>query len=359
MNRLKLFMMLSAIALLFVACGKEKAPAKKIVRPVKTMRVGGIKKEEGRGYPATTAPTQETELSFRVGGPLIKYNVNPGALVHKGALVAAIDPRDFIIAEQSARAGYNQAKAEADRYERLWKKGSVAKNDYDKKHARELETKAAWEDAVNNLKDTKLYTPFGGVYGPKLVEIGQEISPGEPITTLYNLSVIEVVTTIPEQLAVKFKQFESYEVNFDTYPGHTFTARLKELEKNPTPEGFKLHLYLNYKHNSKDLNQPKISSGMSCRVTINLTQDKDSVHSFVIPFAAVFEGETDKTPSVWVIDSETHKVRKQHVELGGFIGKDKVMIVGGLKSGQNIVVAGAKRLIEGQEVKILDQNNFN
>ncbi len=356
MNKFKILFLLSLAVMIFTACSEEEVPKKELVRPVKTMTVGRVKDEVGKGYPGTSKAAQEAELSFKVGGPIIKYNVNPGAMVRKGALVAAIDPRDYIIRKQSAEAAYNQAKAEADRYERLWKKGSVAKNDYDKKLARSLELKAALEDAINDLKDTKLYASFTGFYGPKLVEIGQEVQPYEPVATLSNLSVIEIVTTIPEQLAVKFRDFESFEVRFDTYPDQVFTARLKEMEKVPTPEGFKLHLYLNYKFNPNNPKQPKISAGMSCRVNINLKSDESQ--NFIIPFSAVFEGETDNTQSVWIVDTNTMTVKKQHVKIGNFVGKEYVLIEKGLKSGQTIVVAGAKRLIEGQKVKILDQKHF-
>ena len=270
MNKLKISLFLPAIFILLVACGKKEEHKRILIRPVKTMTVVKATNDLGRGFPGTTKALQETELSFRVGGPLIKYNVNPGARVVKGQLVAVIDPRDYIVAKQAAEAAYNQAKEEAARYERLWKKGSVAKNDYDRKYARAMEYKARLENAINDLNDTKLRSPFTGFYGPKLAEVGQVLRPHQPITTLSNLKVIEIVTTIPEQLAVKMKEFESYEIRFDTYPDHVFSARFKEMEKVPTPEGYKLHLYLNYKFNPNNPKQPKITAGMSCNVNINL-----------------------------------------------------------------------------------------
>jgi RND family efflux transporter MFP subunit len=349
------------LLLFFTGCGSDEAPKKKIIRPVKATIVGTAVDLAGHGFPATTKAMQQSEISFRVGGPLIKMNVVEGAKVNKGELIAEIDPRDYKIAEQAARARYNQAKAESERYKRLWEKGSVAKNDYDRKLAAFLEAKAAWEDALNNLKDTKLRAPFTGYYGPKLVDVGEDVKPKQPITTLSNLSVIEVATTIPEQLAVEYKNFASFEVMFDTYPGKIFTARLKEMGKVPTSEGYPLRLYLDYKHNPKNPKQPKISAGMSCRVNIILKKQDGEANQIIIPFSAVFEGETDNTPSVWLLegDGEIYKVKKQHVTLNGFAGKDFVKIKSGLSGGEYIVVAGAKRLVEGQKVKILDQKAFN
>jgi RND family efflux transporter MFP subunit len=360
MKKLSSTLFISGLLILLTACGSEKAQKKEIIRPVKAMLVGSTAELAGQGYPAATKASQESEISFRVGGPLVTVNVIEGAMVKKGHLIAQIDPRDYKIAEQSARARYNQTKAEADRYERLWKKGSVAKNDYDRKRANFLEAKAAWEDAVNNLKDTKLKAPFSGYYGAKLVDIGQEVQAKQTITTLSNLDIIEIVTTIPEQLAVKFRHFDSYEIKFDTYPDITFRATLKEMGKVPTSEGYPLHLYLSHKNNPKDTKQAKITAGMSCRVNIKLKNLDDEDTQMIIPIAAVFESETDKSPSVWILEGhDTLTVKKQGVVLDGFSGRDYVKIAGGLKTGERIVIAGAKRLIEGQKVIILNHETFN
>ena len=351
------------LVLFTTACSDEDPVKEEIIRPVKAMVIGTASDLAEQGYPGTSKATQESEISFRVGGPLIKVNVVEGAIVKKGDIVAEIDPRDYKIAEQSARARYEQAKSEAERYKRLWEKGSVAKNDYDIKNANYMEAKAAWEDAVNDLKDTKLRAPFDGVYGPKLVDVGEVVKPEQAITTLSNLGVIEIATTIPEQLAVKYHDFESFEVVFDAFPKTVFTASLKEMGKVPTAEGFPLRLYLDYKHDKNNPDQPKLSAGMSCRVIIKLKNKGDSNGIFVVPTGAVFEADVDKSPSVWLIEksdsAEIYTVKKQHVVLDGFAGKNTVNIKSGLKAGDRIVTAGAKRLVEGQKVKILKDKAFN
>jgi RND family efflux transporter MFP subunit len=357
MKKLIYFINLLFLVGFMSSCGEEEAPKKEIIRPVKAMMVGSAADLANQGFPATTKASQQSDISFKVGGQLLKINVVEGAPVKKGDLIAEIDPRDYRIAEQSARARYNQAKADAERYKRLWEKGSVAKSDYDSKYAAYMEAKSAWEDAVNNLNDTKLKAPFDGFYGPKLAEVGQEVKPNQKITSLSNLNQIEVATIIPERLAVRYKDFDSFQVEFDAYPGQKFNATLKEMAKVPTAEGYPLRLYLTHDNVNSDT---KITAGMSCRVNIKLKTSGSNLNELIIPFSAVFEGETDKVPSVWILEGkDTLTVKKQHVKLGGFAGKNDVKIESGLKPGQRIVIAGAKRLIEGQKVKILDQKAFN
>jgi len=361
MTRSTTFIAVLVMGLFLSSCGSEEEPQKEIIRPVKAMLVSRIQDMAARGFPAVTNASQRSEISFRVGGPIITYRVIEGALVKKGELVAAIDPTDYRIAVQSAQALYDQARAEAERYKRLWQKGSVAKNDYERKQANYLQAKAGLEEARNNLGYTKLYAPFSGYYGPKLSEEGEEVKPGQPVAVISNLSVLEVVTTIPEQVAVQFRNFESYEVVFDTYPGQVFKATLKNLEKTPTPEGFRLHLYLVHKNNPNDPTQAKISAGMSCRVSITLSEEAAMSREIVVPVAAVTEVGADTHPSVWLLqpyNGDTLTVKKQAVTLGEMRGRDIVQIRSGLKPGDRIVVAGAKRLVEGQKVKLLRKNSI-
>ncbi len=361
MTRSTTFIAVLITGLFFTSCGKEEKNRKEIIRPVKAMVVTRLQDLASRGFPAVTNASQRSEISFRVGGPIITYKVIEGALVKKGELVAAVDSTDYRIAVQGAQARYDQAKAEAARYKRLWQKGSVAKNDYERKQANYLQAKARLEEAQNNLRYTKLYAPFSGFYGPKLSEVGEEVKAGQPVAVISNLSVLEVVTTLPEQVAVQFRYFDSYEVTFDTYPGQIFKATLKNLEKTPTPEGFRLHLYLVHEYNANDPNQARISAGMSCRVNIKLSKEAVQSQEIVVPVSAVVEGGADTRPSVWLLQpykADTLTVKKQPVTLGGLRGRDLVQVRSGLKPGERIVVAGAKRLVEGKKVKILKKNSI-
>ncbi len=336
---------------LFSSCGSsEETETKKRIRPVKSMTVGKYGDALGKGYPGTTKEYQDSKISFRVDGPIITYNVIEGEKVNKGALIAEIDPTDYLLVVQSAKARFNQAKAESDRFDRLWKKGSVSKNSYERRYATYLEAKADLEDANNQLSYTKLYAPYTGFYGPKLSDVGEDVRRKQPITTLIDLSILEVVTTIPEQLAVQLLNFESYEVHLETYPDIVFKATLKNLEKKPTAEGFPLHLYLDHKNQSKI----KVAAGMSCRVNINLKEDSDEKNKIIVPITSIFEGDTDKSTMVWIIDTDNNTVKSQNVVTGDLVGHDGIVIEKGISVGNQIVIAGVHRLTEGDTINNVD-----
>ena len=76
-------------------------------------------------------PRIETTLGFRVAGKVISREVDVGAIVKPGQLIARIDPTDYRLAVDNARAAlasaeadYARAKADLDRYQQL--RGSAA-----------------------------------------------------------------------------------------------------------------------------------------------------------------------------------------------------------------------------------------
>jgi len=348
------FIVTIASIFIFSSCGSEEKESIKRIRPVKSMTVGNYGDDFGKGYPGTTKEYKDSEMSFRIGGPIIKYNVVEGERINKGALIAEIDPRDYLIVVQSTQARYDQAKSESERFERLWKKGSVSKNAYERRYASYLEAKANLDDANNQLSYTRLYAPYSGFFGPKLSEVGEDVRKKEAITTLVDLSVLEVVTTIPEQLAVQLVNFDSYEVRLETYPDVVFKATLKNLEKKSTAEGFPLHLYLDHKNQMNNKNQIKVAAGMSCRVNINLKENSDEKNTIVVPLTSVFEGDIDKSTMVWVINKENNTVKSQNVVTGDLVGHDLIVIKKGISTGNQIVTVGVHRLTEGDTISNID-----
>ncbi len=245
-----------ALLILNVSCKKKEEVKEEQIRPVKAVLAQTAADQLSKGLPSVSAETREVELSFRVSGPLIKLTIEEGSAVKKGQLIAEIDPRDYEVALIGDEGRMNQAKAEEQRYKNLHKKGSVSKNEYDIKLANYLESKARYDNAVNELKDTKIYAPFDGFIGKKLAENFQEVASSQTIATLLDLSRIEIHTHVPENLAIFFPQFSAYHVVFDAYPGKQFNATLKEAGKTPDPAGYPLSLYLDY--NREDVIDYKI-----------------------------------------------------------------------------------------------------
>lgn len=340
---------------LFISSCAERELEEQIIRPVKVMELSSIEALAAKDFPGVSQEKSEAEIAFRVSGPLIKLNAQEGQLIKKGDLIAEIDPRDFKVDLSAKRARYVQTKAEMESYKALYQKGSVAKNDYDMKLANFLEAESAHDAAINALSDTKLYAPFTGFVGDKFVENFEEVKAKQTIITFIDLSVLEVKLFIPENLAVMYRQFESYEIAFEAYPDKLFSATIKEIQKSPEPEGFPLTLYLDHQ-NSQD-NPYKIAPGMTCKIKINLEEetDSDEAQAILVPLTALIQGVTEGDSRVWVLNKEKMVVEARNVVVGGLSSNNSARIIDGLNGGETIVTAGARRLTEGEEVKILQE----
>ncbi|MBW1944989.1 MAG: efflux RND transporter periplasmic adaptor subunit, partial [Deltaproteobacteria bacterium] len=204
----------------FTACGKkEPEVAKEVIRPVKTLTVKSGAGVEGLTLPGKVRASKRVNLAFKeVGGRLSHLPIagKEGQDVKKGALLARIDPKDFQtnLANaqgrlKTAKAGLELAKKEYARVKRIRDKdpGAVSGADIDRKmeavnqsEGRIKSLKATVDDARNQLSYTYLRAPFSGVIAKRFVDNFQEVKPKQPIVSLQDITHVEILVDVPENV---------------------------------------------------------------------------------------------------------------------------------------------------------------
>lgn len=97
---------------MLVSCGGTvKETSQK--QEVKFASVQTVAEENERSYTFLSSPYRTTELSFRVGGPVVNFEVQNGQFFRKGELIAAIDDRDFF---NSQAAGGSFVQSDEGRF---------------------------------------------------------------------------------------------------------------------------------------------------------------------------------------------------------------------------------------------------
>ena len=87
-----------AVPLLLSGCGDGKqtiGAAAPPARPVLVERVHYAPLQSARTFDATIKPRTEADLSFRIGGKVLKRSVDVGANVHAGQTLAVLDETDL------------------------------------------------------------------------------------------------------------------------------------------------------------------------------------------------------------------------------------------------------------------------
>lgn len=324
---------------------KEQGP-----RPVKLTEVTSLDVVE-KSFSGVVSPDQFSDLAFKMSGPLISLNVVEGQKVRTGQIVAEIDPQDFKWEFEAKKASFQTAEAQLQRAEKLLSKQAISQQEYETTKASYSNAQAAFEYAQNTLQQTKLRAPFDGFIQKKYVENYQKVQAGQAVVCLINPSKLQVQYTMPETNVLYFSSPYTIYVEFDTYKGKLFKAKVKEyVEASPDGSGVPVSLYID--DPAFNLSTYKVSVGFSCRVVLNVESENFS-GTTLIPLSAMVIDEKTGDKSVFVYDKQTQKVEIRKVTETGLIGKDNVIISDGLKAGEQVVSAGATRMENGLLVKVL------
>lgn len=339
--------LLLAVAALMAACGTtaEKTKSEPIVNLAKAT---SQKTELNKEFSFISKPFRSSELSFRVGGPIDRFDVYTGNYYKRGSLIAEIDPRDFRIRQQRAQAIYTQAKSEAERIEILFQKNNISKSAYEKATAEATTAEMALQTATNELNDTRLVAPFDGYVSQVFIEKYQDVKPTQTIVSLVDISQLRIEIYVTQQIAFDADAIKSVNLYFDAAPEKIYSARVVEISKSTTKNNLSYLL-------TALLPNPdgRLLAGMSGKVILD-KESQDTISQIVVPQAALCHrpGEGDY---VWIVDPQTQKVSRQAVTVGALQGGGMVIIKDGVKEGQTVATSGLRFLSEGMTVKTATQ----
>lgn len=282
-------------------------------------------------------------MAFKVSGVLMRVFAQEGQPVRQGELLAQIDPRDYELQLQAAEAEWRSVKAEAERVFSLYADSVATASDYDKARYGLQQITAKYENAKNQLADTKIYAPFDGYVKHRLFYPPAVIGAGMPVMALHSSSMPEVEIFIPSQVYHRRDDIASFEASFD-FLKETVPLRLITISSDVNSNQLytvRLALPSSIKENP--------SVGMSAMVNVAFRAPSDNVVE--IPASALFhENESDY---VWIVVDG--KVKKRAVEIARLHTNGTVTLSAGLSAGEVVVSAGTDRLNENQDVKPLPQ----
>ncbi len=372
-NRVKIikrvgYLLLLPLFLSLQACEKEQLEEKKIIRPVRAMKVSDVVQFRQRQFPGTATATQEVDLSFRVSGPLITLPINIGDEVKVGDVVARIDPRDFEVSLNNVRgqlsktqANAKRAQSEFDREMRILEQdpGATSQTAVDRKESQRDQARAdiqSLQASVASAKDKLNYTylkaPFDGVVVSTYVKNFEFVQAKEPIVRIVDNSRIEMVINIPESLISMVPQAKNIEVIFDPFPDRKIPAEIKEIgtEASRTTRTYPVTLIMD---------QPEgisILPGMAGKATGEPATDDMSKLAIgkQVPVTAILSPDDIDKTYVWIIDEQSKTVSKREVATGNLTNTG-IMVTDGLEDGEWIATAGVHYLREGMEVRILEE----
>ncbi|SJZ46271.1 RND family efflux transporter, MFP subunit [Enhydrobacter aerosaccus] len=328
------------------------------VRPARVMTVAYHDTTRSLVLAGTVAPRIETTLGFRVAGKIIKRAVDLGAVVQAGQLIAELDPTDYRLSVDNARAAlasaesdYARAKADHERYIALRGTAAFMTQTMETRQATALAAQARVEQAKsqlataeNNLAYTELKADADGVISSVQAEVGQVVAQGQGVVREARTEELEILVGVPEHRLSAVRKTINATFELWSDPGHRYAARLRELSPSADP------VTRTYPARFTVVDRPPFI-GLGMTATLRFERP-DVQHVAEVPLSAIFQQGTQ--PAVWVVDRETGVVELRPVTVARW-SSELAAISAGLKDGEMIATAGVHKLEAGQKVRPLLQ----
>jgi multidrug efflux system membrane fusion protein len=306
-------------------------------------------------------------IKAMVDGPLLSVNVQEGQDVHKGDVLAQIDPRTYQAALDSAVAKKEQdeaqlanARLDLARYQKLvannyasGQQADTSKAQVAQFQALVLQDQAQIDTARTQLSYTTIAAPIDGRTGIRLVDPGNIVHAIDTTGMLMitQLQPISVLFTLPQQTlpavaaAMASGPAPALALSQDaagsaaTQPLDAGTLTVLDNQVDPTTGTIKLKATF-----------PNAASrlwpGGFVRVRLRTEVRKDAV---VVPPAAIQRGP--RGPYVFVV-GDGDIARRRSVTVS-YEDEQASIVTDGLKAGDVVVVDGASRLSEGSKVSVV------
>ncbi len=287
---------------------------------------------------ATLEGYETMNIAPSITGHIEHIYVEVGSRVQKGSMLVRMDQTQL----NTTRINLNSTKTEFDRVSALKQSGSISQQVYD-------QTKAGYDQLVENERfleqNTFVKAQFAGVISAKYYEDG-EMYAGQPILTLTQISRLKAIINIPETYFPLVRQGMKVNVESDIYPGQTFPATIEIVYPTVDAASHTFQAKLNIPNASE-----KIRPGMYVRTQLAVGE----VDAIVVPYQSVLKLTGSNDRYVFVADGGI--ARRVAVTLGQRFD-DRIEVIpienGALKAGDQLVVTGQARLVDGVTLEIVE-----
>ena len=303
-------------------------------------------------------------VTAQVPGEVEAIEFESGDSVKKGDVLIRLEAAADRAQLNALEATAGLARQEYDRYQRLFKQGSISRSELDNRRAQRDQAVAQAQAQREQLNYKTVRAPFDGVLGIRQVDLGQFLQAGTPVVSLNQLQPIFVDFALPEQELSRIEKGLKVRVTLDAYTDQQFEGEISAIEPGVSEATRNVSVQARLENDDN-----KLRPGMFASVDIQLPQSEDVV---VIPRTAISyapygnavfvlkdapqKGESDENEES---DADSEKkaegadkiVKKRFVKLGRRRG-DLVAVIDGLKPGEVVATSGLLKLRNDAAVTI-------
>ncbi|WP_122672148.1 efflux RND transporter periplasmic adaptor subunit [Pseudomonas viridiflava] len=366
MLRRRMLIMLGVVMLLVLALAGYKAFSiyRQIQQfsapkpPVSVAVVNAVELPWQSRLPAigTLKAVQGVDLSLEIAGTVKALLFESGQKVRVGQPLLQLDSDVERALLGTAEADLGLAQVEHGRGSRLVGDQAISRGDFDKLAAQLKKASATVAQLKASLAKKHILAPFSGTIGIRQVDVGDYLASGTVIATLQDLSSLYVDFHVPEQALPKLSVGQRVQVSVSAYPGQSFDATISAI--NPRVDESTRNVLIRATQPNPD---GRLLPGMFVDLQVILPSAPSQI---VVPESAITYSLYGN--SIYVVvarqteagkpESDTQDepqltVERRFVKTGEH-REGKVVILEGLKAGDQVVSGGQLKLDNGAHVAI-------
>lgn len=288
-----------------------------------------------RIFDGTVEAVHQATVSAQTGGRIAELNYDVDDFVEVDSVLIRFTDEEQRAALRQAEAGLAEARArstEAEedyrRAQNLQQRGLGSQRDLDRAKAsresaiaRVTAGESAVEAARQKLDYTTVKAPYAGIVTQRHVELGETVSPGQPLLSGLSLERLRVVVDLPQSVAVEVRKNPVAAVI--TSEGRVATGGITLFPVADTvTKTFRVRLDL-----------PEGQFGLYPGMFVKVAFEIGEAERLLVPAEAVLH--RSEVTAVYVVNPDG--VRLRQVRTGQHFG-DRVEILSGLLAGESVAL---------------------
>ena len=362
---MKKLMMLAAIAATLVSCGGGGGRPSFGDNEYPVTTAGASSADMQTTYPASIKGVQDVEIRPKLQGFLTQINVKEGQTVSAGQVMFVIDNNTYQAAVRQAQAavntaqqGVNTAKLTYENSVQLHENKVIgdyelqtSQNSYEQAKAQLAQAQAALANAKEQLSFCYVKSPAAGVVGTLPFKKGALVSGSNILTTVANISSMEVYFSVTEKEAMVISQSGLDQIpavklqlaDGSIYPHEGKVTKMSGVVDATTGS---VQLIAAFQNPEKQL-----KSGATGTIII----PRQSNNVIIIPMSCVSEVQNKKF--VYLLDKD-NKVKYTEIQVDPQNDGNTYVVTGGLKAGDKFVTNGITKLNDGMEIVPITEEKY-
>ena len=296
----------------------------------------------------TVAAVQGVTVSADLPGVVDRIAFDSGRSVEKGDILVQLDTRQEQAQLAGAESQLQLARLNFERMQDLVEQDAVSRAEYDAAAAAHKQADARLREIRATIERKTIRAPFAGVLGIRQVNLGQYLAGGDPVVPLQSVNPVYVNFGVPQQEASQMRVGRRVRITAGELGDDEFAGRVSALDSvvDQTTRNVQVQATLANPGG-------KLRPGMFVQAQVILG---DSRPVLALPASAI--NYAPYGDSVFVVTDMKNPqgqayrgVRQQVVKLGAARG-DQVVVLSGIKPGEEVVTSGVFKLRNGAAVQV-------